>query len=582
VIFRSVVGKLWITFMVLVAVILLFLSIFLIEYFDGYYFLEESKSLTSLGKKVADILHQYPQRDVAIDTAKEVVDSFQTEMVRAEMDEYGRFLEIENVFSSAELRLIFEGNGQIVRLNNTLYKDFISFNSANDVLALALPLQSSENHQLVGAIILYKTLNELYKTTNDLKKIILLFTGIGIVMTTVFAFFLSTRINAPIRKMQKAALQMAKGDFKTKLDIKSTDEIGDLAKSLNQMSSQLDETVLALSSEKEKLANILKSMGEGVITVNDKREIIVINPAAELMLNSFKSDEVRLPEQLKNILSCVMRDKRNLLSDINVNGRTLAVIMAPLYSGQELKGAVTLLRDVTSEREINKLRRDFLANISHELRTPISMLQGYSEAIIDDIAESPEDKKELAQIIYDESIRMGRLVNDLLDLARIESGNYQLKYTKNDIKGIINKMIRKFISIAHDLEITISAEVEENLKLVECDSDRIEQVFTNLIDNALRHTPKDGRIIIRAKTKSADKLLIEVEDSGLGIPEDDLPFVFERFYKADKARTRSRAGTGLGLSIVKNIVEAHGGTVAVTSKIKHGSTFSFTIPFMVE
>lgn len=576
--FRSVVGKLWITFIVLVTIILLFLSIFLIEYFDGYYYLEESKSLINLGKKVSDILIQYPQRDIALATAKEVVDSAQSQMVSALMDNNGVFIEIQSLFSSEELRLIYEGKGQIVRLNNTLYKDFITFNSANDVLALALPLYTSDN-QPVGAIIIYKTLNELYKTTNDLKKIILLFTGISIILTTVFAFFLSTRISDPVRKMQKAALQMAEGDFHTKLNYKSTDEIGHLAKSFNQMASQLDETVIALSSEKEKLSNILKSMAEGVITVNNKCEIIVTNPPAEQLLYSFESDQMVLPDSLKDLLKIVILEKRNIENDININGTFYAVIMAPLYSGKEIKGAVMLLRDVTYERKINKLRKDFLANISHELRTPISMLQGYSEAIIDDVAETEDDKKELAQIIYEESIRMGRLVNDLLDLARIESGNYQLLYSSIDIKNLINKMIRKFNSLSSELEVLMSIEIEPNIKEVNCDVDRIEQVLTNLIDNALRHTPKGGKIIIRVKKKSEEKLVIEVEDSGIGIPEDDLPFVFERFYKADKARTRGQAaGTGLGLSIVKNIVEAHGGIVSVFSKLNVGSTFSFTIP----
>lgn len=237
---------------------------------------------------------------------------------------------------------------------------------------------------------------------------------------------------------------------------------------------------------------------------------------------------------------------------------------------------------MSDERRMDKLRTDFIANVSHELRTPISMLQGYSEAIVDDIASSEEEKVEMARIIYDESLRMGRLVNDLLDLAKLESGKMNLSYEYVPISPYLKRITSKFSGLAKEKGITISASMQDDQIQWHFDPDRIEQVLTNLIDNAIRHTPPGGNIDVIQRTSDRRGLIIDVRDSGSGIPEEDLPFVFERFYKADKARTRGRSGTGLGLAIVKNIINAHDGFISVNSLPNKGTTFSFILPRIME
>jgi two-component system sensor histidine kinase ResE len=233
---------------------------------------------------------------------------------------------------------------------------------------------------------------------------------------------------------------------------------------------------------------------------------------------------------------------------------------------------------------LEKLRKDFVANVSHELRTPLSMLQGYSEALLDDIASSPEERRELAQVIYDESLRMGRLVQDLLDLARMEAGRLELNATVTDLIPLLTRVHRKFAALARERGVALQLDVDAEpgaLTLVRADEDRLEQVFTNLLDNAIRHTPAGEKIVLRAMCVDGESgnrfLRIEVEDHGQGIPPEDVPYIFERFYKADKARKRS-SGTGLGLAIVKNLVEAHEGTVGVRSRIGQGTTFTVTLP----
>jgi two-component system sensor histidine kinase ResE len=252
--------------------------------------------------------------------------------------------------------------------------------------------------------------------------------------------------------------------------------------------------------------------------------------------------------------------------------------MTPLYNQTKIRGAVAVLRDMTEERRLEKMRQDFIANVSHELRTPMVMLQGYSEAILDDIVQTKEEINEFVQIIYDESVRLGKLVNELLDLARMESGNVELHIGEVDIHPFVEKIGRKFQGIAKDKEVALTVDFQNPIEQYPFDADRMEQVLTNLIDNAIRHTNAGGHVTLVINTIN-NGLTFEVQDSGAGIPEEDIPFLFDRFYKADKARTRGKkGGTGLGLAIAKNIVQGHDGKIAVSSVVGEGTTFSVYLP----
>lgn len=286
-----------------------------------------------------------------------------------------------------------------------------------------------------------------------------------------------------------------------------------------------------------------------------------------------------LPTELYQVLQEVIEGEQEVLKEIGLQGRNWVMIMTPLYEQHYVRGAVAVIRDMTEERRLDKLREDFIANVSHELRTPISLLQGYSEAIVDDVAESPEDKNELAQIIWEESHRMGRLVHELLDIARMEAGQVQLNLEPIEMEPFAERIIKKFKQTADEHNITLTLSKNITNPLVTCDADQMEQVFTNLIDNAINHTETNSSVHVHISV-DADTMHATIEDSGKGIPEEDLPFVFERFYKTDKSRTRNgkKKGTGLGLSIAKNIINSHHGTISVQSKVNQGTTFSFKIP----
>ncbi|MBO0958113.1 HAMP domain-containing protein [Neobacillus sp. MM2021_6] len=585
---RSVVGKLWFTILLLVSFILFILTVMLLEFFQNYNIEQTKKDLTDTAEKIAYVLEGHPDKlSLGLEISWEFIDDVtKVVVVKNEEEVYyspntvqTKKLSIQDIKKDPDLRKIFHNNKKVEKITNLSTKNGIE-DATYSIIGVPLHLHGEKN----GAVFIYQSLEAMQETSHSATKFILLVAGVAIILTTIFAFFLSTRITAPLRKMREAAFEVARGKFDTKVPILTHDEIGELATAFNQMGRQLKFNMNALSQEKEQLASILSSMADGVITFNRDGTILITNPPADRFLQywyyekgGFSADSESIPSQVMELFQQAVDTEKEQIGEISLQGRHWVILVSPLYSNQFIRGAVAVLRDMTEERQLDKMRKDFIANVSHELRTPISMLQGYSEAIVDDIAQSQEEKKEMAKVIYDESLRMGRLVNELLDLARMEAGHIHLSMEDIDISTFVNRIIHKFQGLAKDNEIILKADVEDVVTAFIFDPDRIEQVLTNLIDNAIRHTPKGGAVTLTVKLED-NGIRMEVKDSGSGIPAEDLPFVFERFYKADKARTRGRAGTGLGLAIAKNIIDAHRGHISVQSKMGQGTTFSFLLP----
>lgn len=431
------------------------------------------------------------------------------------------------------------------------------------------------------------------------KKLFLIVSMIGFSLTTFFALFLFTKITQPMQQLIKATDSVRKGKYDTRLSLRTTDEIGELANAFNHMAEELENTIRSLNHEKEHLSSVLRSMNDAVITLDWEGYVILTNPPGDRIIQMWSD----LPEEeeessgrhdhpdrsgiapspLLPIFRNVLNQEGDQSANLHVKLGVWSVHMAPLSSDGEIRGAVAVLRDVTEEVRLEKMRRDFVANVSHEIRTPLSMMQGYSEALLDGIANSPEEREELVQVIHDESLRMGRLVRDLLDLARMEAGQTELAMQQVDFRVLAERVSRKFAVRAKDNAITLKLELTHGeLMLNEANEDSLEQVLTNLLDNALRHTPEGASITVAAEKvmgKRGFELHVSVRDEGVGIPSEDLPYIFERFYKADKARVRGEAsGTGLGLSIVKNIVEAHQGSIHADSEMGKGTVFHLILP----
>ncbi|CAG7611896.1 Sensor histidine kinase ResE [Paenibacillus solanacearum] len=605
-ILRTIVGKLWITIIGLVVVVLLTLSLFLFRYIETSFPKSQDQvdNLRKMAVKVADeiSLHREERRYLQVvnellsaQEASTIVIDTEFKLINSPIDQpKSPALSFESFFPRADLQKVFAG--QII--DNRVVGGPIPQTPMNrEYTAVAVPFMNESQSQTGGALILYQ-LTQSYEETQSYVKHLFVVVGVcGFLMTTFFAFFLLTKITQPLQKLRKAADLISKGEYGTRVPITSSDEIGELGQTFNHMGEQLSDTIKALSHEKEHLASVLRSMTDAVITSDADGQVILTNPQGERIIRewgrigwsetggtgSAGEPAYRIPMPMQPLFQTVISEATEMTSKLHVQSEVWDVVMAPLYSRDAVRGVVAVMRDVTEEHRLDKLRKDFVANVSHELRTPLSMLQGYSEALLDDIAASPEERKELAQVIHDESLRMGRLVKDLLDLAKMETGNMELHFRELELEPFLRRIQRKFAALSKEREVVITCSFsDDGLVLMRADEDRLEQVLTNLLDNALRHTPPHAAIELRASRlewRGEPAVQIDIADQGHGIPPEDLPFIFERFYKADKARTRGASGgTGLGLSIVKNIVEAHDGAVQVKSQLGQGTTFSILLP----
>ncbi|MBD1371662.1 HAMP domain-containing protein [Hazenella sp. IB182357] len=584
-ILRSVVGKLWLTIIVLVSLVLLLLSLFLSEQVGSAYMKDQEQSLIQLTDDIEKSLStSQSDQTESLNQTLEAAKLFRTYMVILNSDGSTKPLVTSPHASDIKWTDIFSANQLTKVMNGERLVWHDSIQLADEEKSKGIILVADPYYQQgasPGVLVIYQIKDDLGGA--KIKEWIFYSALIALILTTIFAFFLSTRITQPLIQMKRAAERMAKGEFKIRIPVRihEWDEITSLGITFNRMAAQLEDSIHQLSQEKEQLASILRSMSDGVITIDKYKKVILSNPQADRFLALWTSDN-DLPPPLTDFLKRVMESEEEVVEDVSKQDTTWAIVMAPLYAGEQVRGAVAVLRDVTGKRRLEKLRKDFVANVSHELRTPLAMLQGYSEALLDDIASTPADRKEIAQVINDESQRMSRLVRELLDLARMEAGHVQVFIDEVEVTTLVRRIERKFSTLAKEENVQLRVEMSDALPLVYWDEDKIEQVLTNLVDNAIRHTPASGSVCLSVTVQS-DRILLAVADTGNGIPEEDLPFVFERFYKADKARTRGQSGgTGLGLSIVKHLVRAHQGEVTVKSQVGRGTTFTVSLPIQAK
>ena len=585
----SIVGKLWGTILLLVSFVLFIFTVFMLEFLEKYHNEQSEESLRQTAAAIASIVDDdaLDEKKFAIisellsETTNVLVAKNSDEVIFSDQKGVNQEPIQQQIISNKAFATIYESSEPIVK--EILLPSNNDLDSKNSYIVLGFPLKSKE--ALHGAVFIYKNPDAVHEASKQTTKIVIIAAAIAIVLTTIFAFFLSSRITYPLRKMREHAFELAKGRFDSKLDTKQNDEIGQLAVAFNQMGRQLKHHLEVINQEKEQLSSILTSMTDAVITFNRDKTILLSNPPADRLLQKWfvakgLDSSKPIPVELYQMLDHVLNFEDQLDEELELGKSYYSISISPLYSGDAIRGAVAVIRDKTEETKLEKLKSDFIANVSHELRTPIAMLQGYSEAIIDGVVTTEEERNDMIRVIYDESQRMGRLVTDLLDLARMESGFMRLYKDDVPLVSVIERMTHKFDQAAKEKHVTLNYDSKISSELlVPIDEDRIEQVLTNLIDNAIRHTPEQGAVTVSV-VQDANFVKIQVSDTGQGIPQDDLPYVFERFYKADKARTRSKGGTGLGLAITKNIVEAHEGTISVDSIEHQGTTFTFYLPLI--
>ncbi|WP_404333779.1 ATP-binding protein [Planococcus rifietoensis] len=585
-IWNSIVGKLWVTILLLVSFVLFIVTVLLLEFLGNFHSETVEEALHNEANMIARIFNDHGNEG-NLSIVDEVLGPETNAVIAEEPGEISYYLhdglngeEIrEKIVSENEFQKVFESDETVTK--EMLLPSLSEADRMESYIVMASPLQTSD--ELHGTVFIYQSLEVMDRTAERTTNIVFLSAFIALLLTTFFAFFLSTRITSPLRNMREGAFELAKGNFDTKVKVSSGDEIGQLAIAFNQMGRQLKHHLEVINQEKEQLSSILTSMADAVITFNQDKTILLNNPPAEKLLQQwlFKdgtTDANALPSEMLHMLDHVLTFQEEIEEELEIEGAYYAVNFSPLYSGESVRGAVAVLHNMTEQHRLEKLREDFIANVSHELRTPIAMLQGYSEALLDDVGASEEERNEMTKIIYEESQRMGRLVTDLLNLARLESGHMRLYKELVQFNNAIERMSLKFSQAAKEKGIELSFTTElDDWAAAELDEDRIEQVMTNLIDNALRHTPQGGQVHVHVENMG-DYAKVSINDTGAGITEKDLEFVFERFYKADKARTLGKGGTGLGLAIASNIIKAHSGEIRAESKFGEGTSFIFTLP----
>ncbi|GKV65651.1 MULTISPECIES: ATP-binding protein [unclassified Sporosarcina] len=587
-IWNSIVGKLWATILLLVSFVLFIVTLLLLEFLDNFHTKQAEESLQREAATISKIVNDREERSSS--SMHQIIDDIlDMETNAVIVDEQGTVLySFHNADAKEEIEKKLLSENSLFRspeAGKQKVKEMILPSLTEDKVMEQYLILSYPFTQLSGekaSVLMYQSLDAVHRTTKSTTNIVFLSAFIAFILTTFFAFFLSTRITLPLRKMKQAAFELSKGNFDTHLPVAQKDEIGQLATAFNQMGRQLKYNIELIKQEKEQLSSILTSMADAVVTFNQDYSILLKNPQAELLLKKWygynNNKNKPLPKEVFHMLEHAISFSEEVEDELELGGQFYVISISPLYSENSIRGAVAVFRDMTEQHKLDKLRSDFIANVSHELRTPISMLQGYSEAIIDDVVSSEEERMEMVQIIHDESKRMSRLVTDLLNLARMDSGHIQLQEQPMPIVEFLNRMVTKFSQVAKDAHVNLSLDTNQSSDLtVMADEDRLEQVFTNLIDNAIRHT-HDGGAVTLGVYQTNGMIDMTVSDTGVGIPEKDLPFVFERFYKADKARTRGKGGTGLGLAIAKNIMEAHRGTILATRGDVNGTIFICSLP----
>ncbi|MFA5148136.1 MAG: ATP-binding protein [Candidatus Omnitrophota bacterium] len=420
-----------------------------------------------------------------------------------------------------------------------------------------------------------------------MQKILIAALAVVFLISLVLSIAVSSAVTRPISQISSTARAIAAGNLSARALVSSGDEIGDLAGTLNYMTGEIKSKMDRIASGEAKLEAVLSSMVEGVIVTDEKGTILIANPSARKMFFIDTEPEGRTPPEVirnssaQEIFDRILRKgQRAAVEEIQLNKpeeRSVRVSAVAVMKKGVLAGALLVFHDITELRRLERVRQDFVANVSHELRTPLSSIKGYSETLMEGGVSDPKQQKEFLDIIYRESDRLAKLIDDLLDLSRIESGKMAMVFMPIDLLPAVKRACAILEKQAASKSLKVSLDIPAGLPRIQADEGSLSQVMLNLLDNAVKYTPENGNIAISA-VPDGNFIRIDVSDTGAGIPEADIPKIFERFYRVDKARSREMGGTGLGLSIVKHIVQAHGGQVSVRSVTGRGSTFSFTIP----
>jgi len=485
---------------------------------------------------------------------------------------------IENHGGRPEVKAALAGGiGRDLRRSETVEQD---------LLYVALPV--SDGPRVVGALRLALPLEVVLSAYASIRQVLLAGGLLALGVALGIGLFVSRRVTRPVVEMQSIARQMAEGDLSVRAPVRSPDEIGRLGRALNVVAVRLREKIQDLEQERGTITAILDSMVEGVLAVDAHDHLLLLNQSVRAMfrlgprLGEGKPflEVIRNADLFDLLGACRAAGGEMVSRDLNLTTpveRALQVHALPLGLGGDGTGVLMVLHDVTELRRLERVRTEFVANVSHELRTPLTAIRGYLETLLSGALEERDNARRFLEIASRHTDRLGRLLDDLLDLSNIELGKVQLQLEPANLSDVLEAVLAIIQPQAEGKGVSFSTALPPGLPAILADPDRLEQVLLNLLDNALKFTPAAGRVTVSAAVQG-QMVEVAVADTGIGIPSTDLPRITERFYRVDRARSRELGGTGLGLAIVKHLVQAHGGQLTIESEVGRGTTVRFTLP----
>jgi len=574
--FKSMKWKLVAMFVLLIISVMMMVGTFLFKTVSGFYHSDFNNQMTTaFQNEFVKQLQGSVSSDMPVSKIKDVLNAFSGTLG---IDSFRNYY-ILNSFGDFVDGTDIEGGKSLEKSPNVIAA---MTGKTGDKVSEGLPYMDFAypviGDKVVKYIVYIKQMNEeLNGIIWKMLTIILQALGLGIIISILLGVFLSYTITTPISNLTKKAERIAAGDFEHTIEVKSKDELGELTNTFNYMANVLNDTLEEIASEKNKMETILQNMSDGVIAFSLEGNVIHINAAAKSMLGQNDTVEASFDNIFKERCADIsmgdiiyLSTEKSHLRQIEIDGKYINAVFAPFYVEKDKIGGVTVvLHDVTQQQKLENARREFVANVSHELRTPLTTVKTYSETLLEG-SEDKETTNQFLSVINSEADRMTRLVKDLLMLSRLDYGKSDWKKTRFSLDKLASEVVEKLRLEAETKGLEINYSSITDIPDFFGDRDRIEQVIINIVSNAIKYTPNGGKIDIFSG-HLYDHIYLKIKDTGLGIPKKDLPRIFERFYRVDKARSREHGGTGLGLAIAKEIATAHGGDINITSEYGKGT-----------
>lgn len=460
------------------------------------------------------------------------------------------------------------------------------------VWKVVMPIISDDN-KILGVISVESNIESVYKQISSITEIFFKASMIAAGVTVVLALFISRAITKPISEMKKQATQMAEGDYSGQVKIYGQDELGQLSLAINDLSTKVEEAQESTEAERRRLDSVLEHMTDGVIATDRRGKVVIINETALELLNLTQDKAVGysileiLKIQEHFTLRHLLETQKELILDFSTEDNEVTLRGEFSLIQREtgfISGLVCVLHDITEQEKVERERRDFVSNVSHELRTPLTSMRSYLEALNDGAWKDPDIAPRFLAVTQEETDRMIRMITDLLNLSRMDAGKdtFELEYV--NINELFSHVLNRFDMMLQSADkpvkpFVIKRDFTKRDLWVEVDADKMIQVLDNIMNNAIKYSPSGGTITCRLM-ETHNNIVISIADEGLGVPKKDIPHVFDRFFRVDKARARSMGGTGLGLAISKEVVQKHGGKIWLESIENKGSTFFISLPYV--